>query len=90
MHERGEASIQDIDTAMQLGAGHPMGPLHLVGRKNEEEEEEEEEEEVHPHTQLASQQNRVSVHSPTTHPPTHPPRRTTSVSTPASTSWKGG
>ncbi len=27
--ERGVASVQDIDTGMQLGAGHPMGPLAL-------------------------------------------------------------
>ena len=33
MKERGEASVEDIDVAMQLGAGHPMGPLHLVGRR---------------------------------------------------------
>jgi len=25
--------VEDIDVAMQLGAGHPMGPLHLVGRE---------------------------------------------------------
>ncbi|TFJ85896.1 hypothetical protein NSK_002716 [Nannochloropsis salina CCMP1776] len=30
MKERGEASVEDIDVAMQLGAGHPMGPLHLA------------------------------------------------------------
>jgi len=29
MAERGDASVQDIDTAMVLGTGHPMGPLHL-------------------------------------------------------------
>ena len=29
MVERGDASIEDIDTAMRLGAGHPMGPLKL-------------------------------------------------------------
>jgi 3-hydroxyacyl-CoA dehydrogenase len=28
--ERGDASIADIDISMQLGAGHPMGPLHLA------------------------------------------------------------
>ncbi len=28
--ERGVASTQDIDTAMRLGAGHPMGPLTLA------------------------------------------------------------
>lgn len=27
--ERGVAAVQDIDTGMQLGAGHPMGPLAL-------------------------------------------------------------
>lgn len=27
--ERGEASAKDIDTAMKLGAGMPMGPLEL-------------------------------------------------------------
>jgi 3-hydroxyacyl-CoA dehydrogenase len=30
MLERGDATIADIDVAMQLGAGHPMGPLHLA------------------------------------------------------------
>jgi len=30
MVDRGEASIEDIDTSMTLGAGHPMGPLHLA------------------------------------------------------------
>uniref|UniRef100_A0A023GL71 Putative 3-hydroxyacyl-coa dehydrogenase n=1 Tax=Amblyomma triste TaxID=251400 RepID=A0A023GL71_AMBTT len=30
MLERGDASAQDIDTAMKLGAGHPMGPLELA------------------------------------------------------------
>eukprot|EP01061_Rhynchopus_euleeides_P038301 TRINITY_DN65775_c0_g1_i1.p2 TRINITY_DN65775_c0_g1~~TRINITY_DN65775_c0_g1_i1.p2 ORF type:complete len:314 (+),score=151.35 TRINITY_DN65775_c0_g1_i1:109-942(+) len=29
MVERGDATIEDIDTAMKLGAGHPMGPLQL-------------------------------------------------------------
>jgi len=29
MAERGDATPQDIDTAMRLGTGHPMGPLHL-------------------------------------------------------------
>ena len=24
------ATVRDIDVAMQLGAGHPMGPLHLA------------------------------------------------------------
>ncbi|TIB05233.1 hypothetical protein E3P96_01294 [Wallemia ichthyophaga] len=27
--ERGDASVQDVDTAMMLGAGHPMGPFQL-------------------------------------------------------------
>lgn len=30
MLERGDASKEDIDTAMQLGCGHPMGPLTLT------------------------------------------------------------
>jgi 3-hydroxyacyl-CoA dehydrogenase len=30
MVDRGEASVRDIDVSMQLGAGHPMGPLHLA------------------------------------------------------------
>lgn len=30
MLERGEASKEDIDTGMQLGCGHPMGPLTLL------------------------------------------------------------
>lgn len=29
MYERGDASAEDIDTAMKLGAGVPMGPLQL-------------------------------------------------------------
>ncbi|PLW04861.1 hypothetical protein PCANC_28285 [Puccinia coronata f. sp. avenae] len=29
MLERGEATKEDIDTAMKLGAGHPMGPIEL-------------------------------------------------------------
>lgn len=29
MYGRGDASIPDIDVSMQLGTGHPMGPLHL-------------------------------------------------------------
>lgn len=29
MLERGDASAKDIDTAMKLGAGYPMGPLEL-------------------------------------------------------------
>ena len=28
--ERGDASIQDVDLSMKLGAGNPMGPLHLA------------------------------------------------------------
>ncbi len=28
--ERGDASVTDVDLSMQLGAGHPMGPLHLA------------------------------------------------------------
>lgn len=28
--ERGDASPQDVDTAMKLGAGHPMGPFELA------------------------------------------------------------
>lgn len=30
MVDRADATIQDIDISMQLGAGHPMGPLHLA------------------------------------------------------------
>lgn len=30
MLERGDASARDIDTALKLGAGHPMGPLELA------------------------------------------------------------
>ncbi|KAL1494537.1 hypothetical protein ABEB36_010120 [Hypothenemus hampei] len=30
MLERGDASPRDIDTAMKLGAGHPMGPVELA------------------------------------------------------------
>ncbi|XP_077877953.1 hydroxyacyl-coenzyme A dehydrogenase, mitochondrial isoform X2 [Ictidomys tridecemlineatus] len=30
MHERGDASKEDIDTAMKLGAGYPMGPFELL------------------------------------------------------------
>lgn len=29
MVDRQDASVADIDVSMQLGAGHPMGPLHL-------------------------------------------------------------
>merc|ERR1739847_250320 len=30
MLERGDATSEDIDTAMKLGAGHPMGPFQLL------------------------------------------------------------
>ncbi|XP_046865030.1 hydroxyacyl-coenzyme A dehydrogenase, mitochondrial-like [Xenia sp. Carnegie-2017] len=30
LYERGEASMQDIDIAMKLGAGYPMGPFELI------------------------------------------------------------
>uniref|UniRef100_A0A7E4VQD3 3-hydroxyacyl-CoA dehydrogenase n=1 Tax=Panagrellus redivivus TaxID=6233 RepID=A0A7E4VQD3_PANRE len=30
MNERGDASKEDIDTAMKLGTGHPMGPFELL------------------------------------------------------------
>jgi len=30
LFERGDANAQDIDTAMKLGAGYPMGPLELA------------------------------------------------------------
>lgn len=30
MYERGDASARDIDIALKLGAGHPMGPLELA------------------------------------------------------------
>lgn len=30
MHDRQIASVQDIDVAMKLGCGHPMGPLQLA------------------------------------------------------------
>jgi 3-hydroxyacyl-CoA dehydrogenase len=30
MVDRGDASIADIDIAMKLGAGHPMGPVLLA------------------------------------------------------------
>lgn len=30
LYERGDASARDIDTAMKLGAGHPMGPFELA------------------------------------------------------------
>merc|ERR1719292_125450 len=30
MVERGDASAKDVDVAMKLGAGHPMGPFELA------------------------------------------------------------
>ncbi|CAI5725727.1 unnamed protein product [Hyaloperonospora brassicae] len=30
MYERGDATKEDIDVSMQLGAGHPMGPITLA------------------------------------------------------------
>lgn len=30
MVDRKDATVKDIDISMQLGAGHPMGPLHLA------------------------------------------------------------
>ena len=30
MVARGDASATDVDTAMRLGAGHPMGPITLA------------------------------------------------------------
>ncbi|CAF2524475.1 unnamed protein product [Rotaria sp. Silwood2] len=30
MIERGDATAEDIDTAMKLGAGYPMGPIELL------------------------------------------------------------
>lgn len=30
MLERGDATAQDIDTAMKLGAGYPLGPFELA------------------------------------------------------------
>ncbi|KAI9916856.1 hypothetical protein PsorP6_018139 [Peronosclerospora sorghi] len=30
LYERGDASKEDIDVSMQLGAGHPMGPITLA------------------------------------------------------------
>ena len=30
MVDRQDASVKDIDISMQLGAGHPMGPIHLA------------------------------------------------------------
>jgi 3-hydroxybutyryl-CoA dehydrogenase len=32
MHEEGYGSPPDIDTAMRLGCGHPMGPFELIDR----------------------------------------------------------
>ncbi|CAM9636817.1 unnamed protein product [Pylaiella littoralis] len=33
MYERGDGSVEDIDKSMELGAGHPMGPLTLAVRR---------------------------------------------------------
>ena len=30
MVDRQDATVRDIDLSLQLGAGHPMGPLHLA------------------------------------------------------------
>jgi len=30
MVERGDATFQDVDAAMKLGAGYPMGPFELL------------------------------------------------------------
>eukprot|EP00980_Cylindrotheca_fusiformis_P026440 scaffold16171_cov116-Cylindrotheca_fusiformis.AAC.2 len=30
MVDRNDATVKDIDISMQLGAGHPMGPIHLA------------------------------------------------------------
>jgi 3-hydroxyacyl-CoA dehydrogenase len=30
MVDKNVATVPDIDLSMQLGAGHPMGPLHLA------------------------------------------------------------
>lgn len=30
MLDRGDATVRDIDLSLKLGAGHPMGPLHLA------------------------------------------------------------
>jgi len=30
LHERGHGSKEDIDIAMKLGAGYPMGPFELL------------------------------------------------------------
>lgn len=32
MLERGDATARDIDVAMKLGAGYPMGPFELLGK----------------------------------------------------------
>lgn len=37
--ERGDASVADTDISMQLGAGHPMGPLHLVRKGDDSEQQ---------------------------------------------------
>ena len=34
MLERGDATARDIDIAMKLGAGYPMGPFELLGNFN--------------------------------------------------------
>lgn len=33
MLERGDATARDIDVAMKLGAGYPMGPFELLGKR---------------------------------------------------------
>lgn len=33
MLDRGDATVEDIDKSMELGAGHPMGPLTLAVSK---------------------------------------------------------
>lgn len=30
MLDRGDGSVEDIDRSLELGAGHPMGPLTLA------------------------------------------------------------
>lgn len=35
MVERGDATFQDVDTAMKLGAGHPMGVSSFRGSTHE-------------------------------------------------------
>lgn len=32
MLDRGDGSLEDIDKSLELGAGHPMGPLTLAVR----------------------------------------------------------